>query len=160
MGAAGLLRPFAPGVAAQAADSSPHDAVRVNVTLNADGSRTVYEFDTARHKATATTTAANGKPKGKIEYDLDTANRFSAGRVFGPDGQFQFRTVYKYDGAGRLEAETQFGKDDKVSSKIVYSYDAAGKQTGYSAFDGAGMPLGSTSTAAPTPSASAKPRRR
>ncbi|PYL40952.1 MAG: hypothetical protein DMF36_01525, partial [Verrucomicrobia bacterium] len=32
------------------------DAVRVTVSMHPDGSRTVYKFDNAQHKAVATTT--------------------------------------------------------------------------------------------------------
>lgn len=141
---------------AQTTADSPNDSVRVSVTLNQDGSRTVYHYDPAQHKATATTTTREGKPAGKIQYELDDAGRFGRGRIFGPDGQFRFRTVYKYDGAGRLQEESRFGQDDKLANKLVYSYDASGKQTGYSIFDGAGKLLGQTSPA--LPAASAKPR--
>ncbi len=138
---------------AQISAPSPNDSVRVSVTLNQDGSRTVYHYDPANHKATATTTSREGKPAGKIQYALDEAGRFGSGRIFGPDGKFLFRTVYKYDGAGRLQEEGRFGQDDKLANKLVYSYDAAGKQTGYSIFDGAGKLLGQTSAAVPAPSA-------
>jgi hypothetical protein len=143
----------------QLLDSTPNDAVRVNVTLHADGSRTTYEFDPAHHKATATTTSAEGEPRGKIEYDLDEAGRFARGRIFGPDGQFRFRTIYRYDEKGRLLDETQYGRDDAVTSKIVYAYDPAGTQTGYSTFDASGKLLGRVSTA-PTPTPSPKPKTR
>jgi YD repeat-containing protein len=122
----------------------------VSVTLNEDGSRTVYEFDPINHKATSTTTGRDGKPQGKIRYELDEAGRFGKGRIFGPDGQFLFRTVYKYDGAGRLQEEARFGKDDRPTARLVYSYDAAGKQTGYAVYDGSGKLLGQTSSPAPS----------
>lgn len=129
-----------------------NEAVRVNVTMNADGSRTIYEFDPPHRKATATTKERDGKMRRKIHYDLDDAGRFSSGRVFGPDGHFRFRTLYKYDGGGRLETETQIGKDDVVLSKIVYSYDQSGKQSGYSIFDDKGNLIGRTPSATPSPS--------
>jgi hypothetical protein len=141
-------------IAAQSTEPAPNDSVRVSVTLNEDGSRTVYEFDPSHHKATSTTTTRDGKPQGKIQYELDDAGRFGKGRIFGPDGQFLFRTVYKYDGAGRLQEEARFGKDDQPTAKLVYSYDAAGKQTGYAVYDGSGKLLGQTSS--PIPS---KPRK-
>ena len=145
-----LLGPIA---FAQVADTAATDAVRVNITVNPDGSRTAYQFDPAHHKATATTTTAEGKPGEKIQYELDDAGRFARGRIFGPDGQFRFRSVYKYDAAGKLEEESQFGKDDRLMSKIVYAYDQTGKQSGYSIFDGTGKLLGRTSPgSAPSPS--------
>ena len=79
-----LLGPIAPG---QIADTAATDAIRVNITVNPDGSRTAYQFDPAQHKATATTTTAEGKPGEKIQYKLDDAGRFARGRIFGPDGQ-------------------------------------------------------------------------
>jgi hypothetical protein len=128
-----------------------NDAVRVNVTINADGSRTVYEFDQPHRKATATTTEANGKLRGTIRYQLDDAGRFASGTVYGPDEKFRFKSTYKYDGAGRMEQETQFRADDTVLAKIVYSYDAAGKQTGYSIFDASGKLIGRTPSPTPRP---------
>jgi hypothetical protein len=142
----------------QIADTASTDAVRVNITVNPDGSRTAYEFDPAHHKATATTTTAEGKPGEKIHYELDDAGRFARGRIFGPDGQFRFRSVYKYDAAGKLEEENQFGKDDHLMSRIVYAYDQAGKQSGYSIFDASGKLLGRTSPGS-VPSPSPKSRK-
>lgn len=72
---------------AQVETATPNDSVRVSVTLNQDGSRTVYKFDPPTHRPTATTTGANGKPAGKIEYVLDEVGRFSGGEVFGADGK-------------------------------------------------------------------------
>ena len=63
--------------------------------MNADGSRTVYEFDSLHHKAKATTTDKNGKPLGTIRYTLDEAGRFMRGEVYGPDDQFRFKTLYR-----------------------------------------------------------------
>ena len=128
-----------------------NDSVRVNVTVNPDGSRTAYEFDQPNHKATVTTTERDGKPRSKIRYTLDDAGRFASGVVYGPDGKFRFKSRYKYDKAGRIEEETQLGQDDKVLSKIVYSYDAAGKQTGYSTFDEKGQLIGCVTAPSPSP---------
>jgi hypothetical protein len=114
------------------------DAVRVTVSINADGSRTVYEFDSLNHKATATTTGKDGKLVGKIRYVVDETGRFSSGEVYGPDEQLRFKTLYKYDSTGKILEETQLGKDDAVRSKIVYAYDKGGKQTGYTVYDKAG----------------------
>lgn len=91
--------------------SPDSEAVHVTVSLNADGSRTVYSFDTANRKATATTTGKDRKPRGKIEYLLDGAGRFASGEVFGPDSKLRFRTEYKYNSSGQLAQETQLGVD-------------------------------------------------
>ena len=139
---------------AQIPEPNQTDAVRVTVTYNRDGSRTVYEFDNEHHKATATTTEPDGKLRGKVRYELDGAGRFSSGLIFGPDEKFRFKSIYKYDGAGRLEQETQLGKDDAVVNKIVYEYNPAGQTTGYSVFDAAGKLIGGTATPTPSP----KPR--
>src|SRR5229473_4024932 len=139
---------------AQTPEPSQTDAVRVTITYNPDGSRTVYEFDNEHHKATATTTESDGKLRGKIRYEIDEAGRFSSGLVYGPDEKFRFKSTYKYDGAGRLEQETQLGKDDAVQNKIVYKYNPAGQAIGYSVFDATGKLIGGTATPTPSP----KPR--
>ena len=143
-------------IIAQIPAPSPTDAVRVTVSLNADGSRTVYQFDNAKHEAIATTSDSDGKSRGKIVYQIGDAGRFVSGVVFGPDEKFLFKSVYKYDAAGRLEQETHLAKDDSVINKILYKYNPAGKQIGYSVFDPAGkLVSGSTS---PPPAATPKPR--
>ncbi|MEP7016183.1 MAG: hypothetical protein ABI925_12140 [Verrucomicrobiota bacterium] len=134
------------------------DAVRVMVTMNTDGSRTVYKFDDAQHKAMATTSNADGKLREKIRYDLDEAGRFSTGQVTGPDGKLRFKSRYKYDNSGRMQEEIQMSETDAVLHKIVYSYDQNGKQAGYSIFDGLGKLL--SRTAAPAAAASPKPRQK
>ncbi|HEY2615197.1 MAG TPA: hypothetical protein VGI42_05770 [Chthoniobacterales bacterium] len=141
--AAGLTR-------SQLADPNA-DAVRVAVSMNADGSRTIYEFDSLNHRATATTTSKEGKLIGKIRYSLDDAGRFASGEVYGPDERLRFKTLYKYE-AGRLAQESQLGKDDALQHKIVYAYDANGKQTGYTVYDAAGKRL--SQSGAPSPTAS------
>jgi hypothetical protein len=143
-------------IIAQMPPTTPNDAVRVTVTLNADGSRTIYQFDNAKHEAIAATTDANGKPRGKIVYQIGDTGRFVSGIVFGPDERFLFKSIYKYDAAGRLEEEAHLGKDDAVINKIVYKYDSKGKQIGYSVFDPTGKLL--SGVASPTPTASSKPR--
>ena len=150
----------APLASSQTPEANPNDTVRVNVTVNPDNSRTVYKFDPANHKATATTTEPDGRPRGRIEYELDDAGRFSRGQIFGPDGRFRFTSYYKYDSAGRILEETQRGNDDKLAGKIVYHYDPAGKQTGYSIFDGSGKLVNPVGAPAPSPSASAKTRKK
>ena len=65
--------------------------IRVRVTVNADGSRTTYRFDDAKHEAVATTTDEEGGPRGKVVYQTDEAGRFISGVVFGPDGKFVFK---------------------------------------------------------------------
>jgi YD repeat-containing protein len=132
------------------------DAVRVTVSINADGSKTVYEFDAPRHRATATTTGKDGKLVGKIRYTLDDAGRFASGEVYGPNEQFRFRTLYKYDASGKLTEETQLGQDDAVRNKIVYAYDKNGKQTGYTVYDAAGKVLRRTPGPTPKPSPARK----
>jgi len=144
---------------AQIAFSQPTDqtgTVRVTVTMNADGSRTVYKFDESRHKAVATTTGQDGKVREKIRYELDEAGRYSSGMVFGADGRLRFKSHYKYDGAGRLEEETQAAENDSLLHKIVYSYNQQGKPVGYSVFDASGKLIGRTGP--PAPSSSPKPR--
>jgi len=138
----------------QTPDNAESASVRMMVTTNPDGSRTVYKFDDAKRKAVATTTDQDGKLREKIRYELDDAGRFATGRIFGPDGKFRFNSRYKYDTAGRLEEETQTTDADAPLHKIVYSYDQNGKQIGYSIFDGSGKLLGRTT--APTPTASPK----
>ncbi|PYL65923.1 MAG: hypothetical protein DMF20_07840 [Verrucomicrobia bacterium] len=142
----------------QSSDQTSNDAVRVTVSMHPDGSRTVYKFDGAQHKAVATTTGEDGKLRETIRYELDEAGRFSSGEVSGSDGRFRFKSRYKYDDAGRLREETQSAEDGTVMHKIVYSYDASGKQTGYSIFDGSGKLLGRRTSATTRPSSSPKPR--
>src|SRR5712691_2664721 len=132
--AAGLL------AGAQSSD----DAVRVTLTMNPDGSKTVYQTGGSNHRVTATTTGANGKVQGKIIYKLDVDGRYESGQVFAPNGSLRFKTCYRYDAAGRLAQETQLGKDDSVLHKIIYSYDAAGQASGYAIYDSAGKLVGHT----------------
>ena len=147
-----------PTLKAQLATATP-DTVRVTVSMNADGSRTVYEFDAVRHRATATTNSKDGKLIGKIRYVLDDAGRFASGEVYGPDDQFRFKTVYKYDPSGRLTEETQLASDESVRNKIVYAYDKSGKQIGYNVYDAAGKLIRQTPGLSPRPSPSASKRR-
>jgi YD repeat-containing protein len=84
------------------AQSTDGNAVRVTVTMNPDGSKTVYQNDGANHQATATTTGINGKAQSKIVYKLDAEGRYESGRVFASDGTLRFKTSYRYDAAGRL----------------------------------------------------------
>jgi YD repeat-containing protein len=141
-------------VQAQLASATP-DTIRVTVSMNADGSRTTYEFDGSHHRATATTTTKEGKMVGRIRYRLDDAGRFASGDVYGPDEQLRFRTLYKYDDAGKLTQETQMGADDSLRNRIVYAYDKVGRQTGYIVYDASGKvvrqvpPASSRSTAPP-----------
>lgn len=128
---------------------SGDDAVRVTVTINPDGSKTVYQTDGASHRSVATTTGANGKAQGKIIYKLDADGRYESGQVFAPDGTRRFKTRYRYDAAGRLAEETQIGKDDSVRNKIVYTYDAAGHSAGYAVYDGDGRLVGRTTAKKP-----------
>ena len=137
---------------AQLAPESP-PPVRVTVSMNADGTKTTYEFDAPNHRAVATTTGKDGKTVGRIRYTLDDANRFASGEVYGPDDKLRFKTLYKYDAAGKLTQEIQLGTDESVRSKIVYAYDKLGKQTGYSVYDAAGKLIRQTPGALPRPTA-------
>src|SRR5882724_2178327 len=142
----------------QTPEKTESDAVRVTVSTNTDGSRTVYKFNEAQHTAVATITDQNGKLREKIRYELDNAGRFSSGQIFGPDGRLRFKSRYKYDDGGRLQEETQSAEDSTLLHKIVYSYDAAGKQTGYSVLDASGKLVGGQSAAKVRPSSSPKAR--
>jgi YD repeat-containing protein len=128
---------------------SSDEAVRVTVTMNPDGSKTVYQTEGVNRQAIATTTGANGKAQRKIVYQLDADGRYESGQVFAPNGILRFKTRYRYDGAGRLAEETQLGKDDSVRNRIVYSYDAAGHAAGYTVYDGNGRLIGRTSAKTP-----------
>ena len=130
----------------QTADTSAADAVRVTVSMHSDGSRTIYQFDHVNHKATATTTSSDGKPRGKIVYELDDAGRFINGEIYGANGDFHFKALYKYDDAGHLIQETQLAKDDSVMHKLVYTYDERGQQSGYAIYDADGHLLGQTTS--------------
>jgi YD repeat-containing protein len=147
-----------PTLQAQVEAPTP-DPIRVTVSMNADGTRTVYEFDALHHRATATTSAKDGKLVGRIKYVLDEEGRFASGEVYGPDDQFRFRTVYKYDPSGRLTQETQLAGDDSVRNKIVYVYDKAGKQVGYSVYDAGGKLIRQTPGLGPRPSPTSSKRR-
>jgi hypothetical protein len=124
--------------------------------MNADGTKTTYEFDAPHHRATATTTGKDGKMVGRIRYTLDDASRFATGEVYGPDDKFRFKTLYKYDADGKLTQEIQLASDDSVRNKIVYAYDKKGKQTGYSVYDAAGKLVRQTPGVSPRPTASPK----
>jgi antitoxin component YwqK of YwqJK toxin-antitoxin module len=129
---------------------STDDAVRVTVTMNPDGSKTVRQTNGANRESTAITTGPNGKVQGKIVYKLDAEGRYESARVFAPDGSLRFKSHYQYDAAGRLAEETQMGKDGSVRNKIVYSYDAAGRQAGYATYDREGRLLGRTTAGKPS----------
>src|SRR5215831_16863559 len=114
----------------QSPEQGRTDAVRVTVSMHPDGSRTVYNFDNAQHRAVATTTDPDGKVRQTIRYQLDNAGRFSTGEVSGPDGRIRLKSRYKYDEAGRILEEAQSAPDGTLLHKIVYSYDSSsGKQT-------------------------------
>src|SRR6184192_162862 len=142
----------------QSPEQAGSDAVRITVSMHPDGSRTVYKFDNAQHKAVATTTDPDGKLRETIRYELDEAGRFSSGEISGPDGRLRFKSRYKYDDGGRLLEETQSSENGTLLHKIVYSYDASGKQTGYSVFDASGKLVGGTSAGKIRPSSSPKAR--
>jgi hypothetical protein len=145
---------------AQSPEPNESGTVRVRVTMDWDGSRTVYKFDDAHRKVVATTTDPDDKVRKRIEYDLDESGRFVSANVFGPDGRLRFKSRYTYDSAGRQQEEIQTAEDGAVLHKIVYSYDQTGRQTGYSIFDGSGKLLGRTTApiiaASPSPKSRAK----
>jgi len=142
----------------QAPDRVENNSNRVTVSMNADGSRTVYQFDDVQHRAVATTTSKDGKLLGKIQYDIDDLGRFSSGAIYGPDRRLRFKSRYSYDSVGHLQEETQSTEDGAILHRIVYSYDSSGKRTGYSVFDANGKLLGRTSASSLSPTASPKPR--
>src|SRR3989441_7131932 len=141
----------------QSPEQTRSDAVRVTMSMHPDGSRTVYNFDNAQHKAVATTTDPDGKLRETIRYELDDMGRFSTAEISGSDGRLRLKSRYKYDDAGRILEEAQSAADGTLQHKIVYSYDSSGKQTGYSIFDASGKLLGRTSTATSRASPSPKP---
>ena len=144
----------------QSSEQTRSDAVRVTVSMHPDGSRTVYNFDPPQHKATATTTDADGKLRETIRYELDDAGRFSSAEIAGPDGRLRLKSRYKYDDTGRILEETQSAPDGTSEHKIVYSYDSSGKQTGYSVFDASGKLVDRRSTAVTRLSPTPKPRQK
>ena len=75
------------------------------MALNADGSRTTYQYDNAKHEAIATTADADGKARGKVVYRIDDSGRFASGVVFGPDEKF----LYKRD-------------DKKIPERMMRAY--------------------------------------
>lgn len=135
-------------------------AVRVTMSVNEDGSRTVYKFDDAARTAVATATNADGKVRQRIRYQLDEAGRFRSAEVFGPDGKLRMKTRYKYNEAGRLEEETQLSEADAVLYRIVYNYDAAGKTSSYSVLDADGKLLNRVSPLLPSAPAAAAARQK
>ena len=135
--------------AAPARAQSDDDAIRVTVTMNPDGSKTVYETNGAAHRCVATTTSANGQLRGKIIYRLNNEGRYESGTVLDANGQLRFKTLYRYDAAGRLAEETQENKDGSVRHRIVYSFDSAGHPNGYAIYDGDGKLLGRTTPKRP-----------
>jgi hypothetical protein len=143
----GCLALCATGLSALA--QSADDTVRVTVTMNPDGSQTVYQTDGAKRQSIATTTGADGKARARIIYKQDAEGRNESGQVFAASGALRFKTLYQYDAAGRLAQETQVAKDGSVRNKIVYSYDAAGHQAGYAVYDGDGKLLGRTTPKKP-----------
>jgi hypothetical protein len=144
----------------QSPEKNEINATRVTVSMNADGSRTVYQFDDAQRKAVATTTGQAGELRQTIRYEMDDAGRFSTGRIFGANGRLRFVSRYKYDPVGHRQEETQSSEDGALLHKIVYDYDQNGKQTGYSVFDASGKLIGRTTPRGSAPSPSPKSRER
>lgn len=140
-------------LAGTGAAQTDDDAVRVTMTLNPDGSKTVYRTDASKHQSTAITTTASGKAGGKIIYTLDAEGRYESGRVFAANGAFRFKTLYRYDSAGRLAEESQLDQSDAVMHRIVYSFDTDGHATGYAIFDASGNLIGQTTPKQPAKAA-------
>ena len=128
----------------QAPSGGATEPLRVTVAMNADGSRTTYEFDYGARKAVATTADTKGKVMQKIRYGLDAGGRFETGEVFGPNDKLRGKTRYKYDPAGLLAEETQLTAADVVTARLVYAHDANGKVSGYSVYDASGKLMGQT----------------
>src|SRR5438477_10846457 len=87
----------------QSTEQTQGEAVRVTVSMHPDGSRRVYKFDNAQHKAVATTTDPDGELRETIRHGLGEAGRFSSAESSGPDGRSRLETRYNYgDGRRRL----------------------------------------------------------
>lgn len=149
---AGTISIFATTKTVAQTSGAANDAVRVTVSLNDDGTRTIYEFDGPQHKALATTKDAAGKVRSIIRYQLDDAGRFAASDICGPDGLLRFKADYRYDSAGRLAEERQLTANGRLLHRIVYHFDKSGRQTGYTAYDAADHSLGEIKTTLPPPS--------
>jgi hypothetical protein len=126
--------------------------------MHPDGSRTVWNYDNAQHKAVATTTDQEGKVRETIRYDLDPAGRFSTAEISGGDGRIRLKSRYKYDDGGRILEEIQTTQEGTILHRLVYSYDSSGKQTGYSVLDPSGKLVGGKGATTAGPSPSANPR--
>src|SRR5437764_13283520 len=85
----------------QSTEQTQGDAVRGTVSMHPDGSRTVYKFDNAQHKAVATTTDPHGKLRETIRYELDEAGRLASGEISGPDGRLRCKSRQTCDDGGR-----------------------------------------------------------
>src|SRR4051812_18460988 len=140
-------------------NESGDQPVRVNVTVNPDGTRTTYQFDQAHRQATATNTTSAGKVTTKTKYEIDDAGRFSTGVVFGPDDKFLYKSVLKYTADGRLDQESHLDKDNALVNRLVYSYDPNGRQTGYVVYDGSGNVIGRTTPMQSKAAATPKPKK-
>jgi len=68
-------------------------AVRVTVSMTRNGSRTVYEFDDAQHKAIATSPARMGNSARKFATTSMKQVAFSSGTIFGLMAIFVLRAV-------------------------------------------------------------------
>ena len=160
LGSAIALTASSSALAQTAQPNESDQPVRVNVTMNPDGTRTTYQFDQAHRQATAVTTNAQGKVTQKAKYQIDDAGRFSSGVVTGPNDKFLYKSVFKYNPDGRLGEETHFNQNETVANKLVYSYDANGRQSGYVVYDGSGNVIGRTTPVQTKGSASPKPERK
>jgi len=60
---------FSPlSINAQLIAPTPDETIRVTVAVNADGSRTTYQYNNTKHEAIPTTADDKGKPQGNVVY--------------------------------------------------------------------------------------------
>ena len=134
--------------------------IRVTMSVNDDGSRTIYKFNDAAHTAVATATDADGKVRQRTRYRLDDNGRFETAEIFGPDGKLRMKSRYKYNDAGRVAEETQLSPTDAVLHRLVYNYDPSGRTISYSVFDADGKLLNRVAPLVPTAPAAASARQK
>ena len=67
------------------------DTIRVTVTINPDGSKTVYQTDSANHQTLAATTGADGKQRGKLSTNWMLPGATKADRSSGQRAIFASR---------------------------------------------------------------------
>src|SRR6266480_1907685 len=111
----------------QSPEQAGSDAVRVTVSMHPDGSRTIYNFDNAQHKAVATTTDVDGKVRETIRYELDDGGRFASAEISGPDGRLRrIRQTSRRKGR-RHHSPISLAKTARKKSAITRPADIARK---------------------------------